>query len=95
MSCGICGGQSGTGISLFLVFLFPLPSILPTAPHSSPSIIIRGWYKKSVVASVIVDSDPIQSPPLTKNRKIGFRIACGSADLQTEYLPDTKPEGYM
>jgi hypothetical protein len=35
-SCGICGGQSGTGAGFLRVLRFPLPIlILPTAPHSS------------------------------------------------------------
>jgi hypothetical protein len=42
-SCGICGGQNGTGAEFLLVLGFPLPIIPPTAPHSSSSIIIRGW----------------------------------------------------
>jgi hypothetical protein len=42
-SCGICGGQSGTGAAFLRVFQFPLPNLIPlTAPHSSP--IFRGWY---------------------------------------------------
>jgi hypothetical protein len=42
MSCGICGGQSGTRAGFLQVLLFPLPVILPlTVPHSS---IIWGWY---------------------------------------------------
>jgi hypothetical protein len=43
-SCGICGGQSDTGAGYLRVLRFPLPIfILPTAPHSS-STIIQGWY---------------------------------------------------
>jgi hypothetical protein len=42
-SCGICGGQSGTGADFLLVLRFLLPILIPpTAPHSSSSI-IRGW----------------------------------------------------
>jgi hypothetical protein len=44
--CGICGGRRGTGVRFLRVLRFPLPIfILPTAPHSSPSI-IRGWYNR-------------------------------------------------
>jgi hypothetical protein len=33
-SCGICGGQSGTGAGFLRVFHFPLPILIPqTAPH--------------------------------------------------------------
>jgi hypothetical protein len=35
MSCGICGGQSGTGAGFLRVLTFPLViRIPPTAPHS-------------------------------------------------------------
>jgi hypothetical protein len=37
-SCGICGGQSGTGAGFLRVLRFPLPVLIPpTAPHSSSS----------------------------------------------------------
>jgi hypothetical protein len=39
-SCGICGGQKGTGPSFLRVLQFPLPILIPpTAPKSPPSII--------------------------------------------------------
>jgi hypothetical protein len=45
-SCGICGGQSGTGASFPSVLRFSLPILIPlTAPHSSS--IVRGWYNRS------------------------------------------------
>jgi hypothetical protein len=44
-SCGICGGQSGTGAGFLRVLRVPLLiRIPPTAQHSSS--IIRGWYKR-------------------------------------------------
>jgi hypothetical protein len=50
-SCGICGGQSGTGAGFLQVLQFPLPILIPpTAPHSSS--IIRGWYNRPLVAAV-------------------------------------------
>jgi hypothetical protein len=37
-SCGICGGQSGTGAGFLRVLRFPLPILIPpTAPHTSSS----------------------------------------------------------
>jgi hypothetical protein len=33
-SCGICGGQSGTGMGLLQMIYFPLPVLThPAAPH--------------------------------------------------------------
>jgi hypothetical protein len=35
-SCGICGGQIGTGAGFLRVLRFPLPMLIPAAaPHSS------------------------------------------------------------
>jgi hypothetical protein len=46
MSCGICGGQSGTGASFLRVLLFPLSILIPlNAPYS---FIIRGWYNRQI-----------------------------------------------
>jgi hypothetical protein len=46
-SCGICGGQSGTGADFLRVLRFPLPiPIPPTVPHSSSSSVVRGWYSR-------------------------------------------------
>jgi hypothetical protein len=43
MSCGICGGQNGTGAGFLRVFRFPLPIIIPpTVPRSSS--ITQGFY---------------------------------------------------
>jgi hypothetical protein len=48
-SCGVCGGQSGTGAGFLGVLRVPVPvPNPPTAPHSSSSSIIRGWYNRPV-----------------------------------------------
>jgi hypothetical protein len=43
-SYGICGAQNCTGTVLLRYFGFPCQSIVPSAPRSSSSIIIRDCY---------------------------------------------------
>jgi hypothetical protein len=45
-SCGICGGQSGTGASFLIVLRFPLPIRIPPIASQSPPSIILGWYNR-------------------------------------------------
>jgi hypothetical protein len=46
-SCGICGGQNGTGADFLRILRSPLTVLIPpTAPYSSS--IIRGWYNTPV-----------------------------------------------
>jgi hypothetical protein len=46
-SCGICGGQSGTGAGVLRVLRFPLPILIPPpAPHSSS--IVQGRYNRPI-----------------------------------------------
>jgi hypothetical protein len=48
-SCGIYGGQSGTGAGFLPVLRFSLPILIPpTAPHSLSSSIIRGLYNRPI-----------------------------------------------
>jgi hypothetical protein len=65
-SCGICGGQSGTGAGFLRVLRFPLPIRIPAiAPQSSPPI-IWGWYNRpNSGRSIQVDS----VSPQEKNKK--------------------------
>jgi hypothetical protein len=45
-SCGVCGGQSGTGAGFLRLLRFSLPIYIPpSAPHSSSSL-IRGCYNR-------------------------------------------------
>jgi hypothetical protein len=47
-SCGICGGQGGTGAGFLRVLWFPVSILIPpTAPHSSSSI-VRRWYNRPI-----------------------------------------------
>jgi hypothetical protein len=65
-SCGICGGQSGTGAGFLAVLRFPLPILIPpSAPHSSS--IIRGWYNRPIVADV-PSGHSLTPPQETKKR---------------------------
>jgi hypothetical protein len=85
-SCGISGGQSGTGADLLRVLRFPLPiRIPPTAPHSS-AFIIWGWYNRSIrgrstitVCFSRVKSGhvflPVAQPPSEQNRS-GTHSSC-------------------
>jgi hypothetical protein len=49
-SCGICGGQSGTGAGFLRLLRFPLPIFIPPISPQSPSSII--WGCRPVVAAV-------------------------------------------
>jgi hypothetical protein len=57
-SCGICGGQSGTGAGFLQVLRFPLPIFIPPIAPQSPSSIIWGLYNRPKVAAVPVDLVP-------------------------------------
>jgi hypothetical protein len=46
-SCGICGGQSGTGAGFLRLRLFPLPILIPPIARRSSST-IRGWYNAPI-----------------------------------------------
>jgi hypothetical protein len=74
-SCGICGGQSGTGAGFLRVLRFPLPILSPpTAPYSSS--IILGWYNRPTVADV--PSGLSLTPPReTKKKNSGCRLVFG------------------
>jgi hypothetical protein len=51
-SCGICGGQNGTGAGFLLVPRFPLPIFIPPVAPQSPSSVICSWYNGPVFAAV-------------------------------------------
>jgi hypothetical protein len=66
---GFCVGQIGTGAGFLRVLRFSLPSIPLISPHSSSSIIIRGWYNMPVEASVIADSVAIHYKKEKRSRQ--------------------------
>jgi hypothetical protein len=51
-SCRICGWQSGAGAGFLRVLRFPLQIFIPSISPQSPSLIVRGWYNRPVVAAV-------------------------------------------
>jgi hypothetical protein len=61
--CEICDGQSGTGGSFLRLLSFLLPSIPPTAPHSSSNI--RGWCNRPFGS--LSNSGLGYTPPPPKN----------------------------
>jgi hypothetical protein len=67
-SCGICGRQSGTGAGFLRLQRFSLPILIqPTAPHTSSSSIIRGWYNRPTYQ---VDSVSPHSKKIKKKHTI-------------------------
>jgi hypothetical protein len=86
-SCGICGGQSGTGAGFLRVLWFPLPILIPsTILHSSS--IIRGWYNRPDIGRC---TKWTRSHPTTRNKKserIWFvcRPSCGLPNAVRVYI---------
>jgi hypothetical protein len=72
-SCGICGGQSGSGAGFFRVLRFPLPILIPpTAPHSSYMVIgTIGQFSGRRTKWT-------QSHPTPRNEKNMFEIPTGA-----------------
>jgi hypothetical protein len=84
-SCGICGGQSGTGGRYFRVLRFPLPILIPpTAPHSSSSSSGAG-----TIGQLVADVPRgLNLNPTSRNKKrttlIGSRqLATRSEDVES------------
>jgi hypothetical protein len=44
--------DKGAGAGFLRVLRFPLPIFIPPISPQSPSLIIRGWYNRPVVAAV-------------------------------------------
>jgi hypothetical protein len=63
---GFVVNKAALGAGFLRVPGFPLPLIPPIAPHPSLSIILRGWYNRPVVASVIVELCSTPPPPNNK-----------------------------
>jgi hypothetical protein len=67
---GIYGGQGSSWAGFLRVLRFTLPSIPPTAPRSSSSIFIRGWYNRPAVTSaqnVLIYTQVLKNNSLTLN----------------------------
>jgi hypothetical protein len=60
-SCGICGGQRGTGGGFLRVLRISLPILIPYSSSST----IRGWYIGQIVADV--PSGLSLTPPTPRN----------------------------
>jgi hypothetical protein len=65
-SCGICGGQSGTGAGFLRVLWFPLSIFIPPIAPQSPSSITRGWYNRPTSGQ---RTKWTQSHPTKNNKK--------------------------
>jgi hypothetical protein len=76
------------------VFRFPLPSIPPTAPHPSSSIIIRGWYNRPIATSAIVDSVPLY--PKKEGKKIAAsKCISGYETMIATSFPNRQSNPYL
>jgi hypothetical protein len=77
-SCGICGGQRGTGAGSLRVLWFPLPILIPTTPPSSS--IIWGWYNRPNTGQCTKWIQPHPTPRnLKKNKKLSQSFVSWSA----------------
>jgi hypothetical protein len=47
-SCGICGGQNGTGAGVLQVLQFPCHWFIPLISPQSSLSIIQGWYNRPI-----------------------------------------------
>jgi hypothetical protein len=82
-SCGICGGQSGTGAGILRVLRFPLPILIPPIASQSSSSITWGLYTRPEVAAVPSGLSP--TPP-NKNDDRTSRCGGNARDLFSEVL---------
>jgi hypothetical protein len=65
LSCGICGGKSGTGAGILRVLHFPVPIFISTVAPQSPSSII--WA--GTIAGIGHSTKWTQSHPTKNNKK--------------------------
>jgi hypothetical protein len=85
-SCGICGGQSGTGAGFLRVLRFPLPILIsPNTPHSLSSI-IRGSYNRPISGG---HTKWTQSHPTTRNNNKRLSVD------DTKFWLRSKNKGYF
>jgi hypothetical protein len=74
-SCGICGGQTGTGAGFLRVLRLPSTILIP--PYSSS--IIRGWYNRPVTGR---RTNWTQSHPTPPRKKTGSESGSLQCNLQ-------------
>jgi hypothetical protein len=79
-SCGICGGQSGTGGRFSVSTLVSSANSFPPIAPQPPSSIIWGWYNRTIMAAVLsgLSLTPLR---IIIKKKIIILLICLSSKL--------------
>jgi hypothetical protein len=86
-SCGICGGQSGTGASFLRVLRFTLSILIPSIAPQSPSSVIWGWYNRPALTAV---PSELSLTPTMNNNNNNTESKTGNAYRAREPNSSTK-----